>query len=155
MRDYKFRALEKLDNTVKRIYPDTKPKMVYGTGLFKDGVNTWLLSHEEGFPLASGVCGEIGERLHSEKHIVDEITIGQYTGLKDKNGKEIYEGDVLKDLGHDRYYWITSFNNGSFIGIQSNCQTWNVNLYTLCKYPLEIIGNIYENPELLQEESHE
>lgn len=82
----------------------------------------------------------------------DHIELMQYTGLKDKNGKEIYEGDILQDIRHDKYNWLVGFNEGSFVGYQSNCRTWDVRLRILTNTKaVQIIGNIYENPELLQE----
>lgn len=81
---------------------------------------------------------------------VDPETIGQYTGLKDKNGKEIYEGDIIQLLGHkpnintDVDIEQVLFLDGEF------CHTYQDR--PLKKYwgYAEVIGNIYENPELLQ-----
>lgn len=72
--------------------------------------------------------------------------IMQSTGLKDKNGKEIYEGDILKKAG------IVSWNDvevrWSCVDIEWNDnREWHDMLYLTT--PLEIIGNIYENPELI------
>ena len=104
-----------------------------------------------------------------DKYPIDVDTIGQYTGLKDKNGKEIYEGDIIysefadgsncmflvgwnnklscfgimdeygyqsKQLGYD----FPEFDNHLFIEVLKNSKIF------------KIIGNIYDNPELLKGE---
>jgi len=77
----------------------------------------------------------------------------QYTGLKDKNGKEIYEGDILNMTYHGsvsivepEIKVIVGFERGSFI-IEEN----GISLGKIGR-SLEVIGNIYENPELLESE---
>lgn len=76
----------------------------------------------------------------------DNYILMQYTGLKDKNGKPIYEGDIVKKTC---YYSgivtteIIKYNNGSF-------RTKETIIVDSCRY-FEVIGNIYENPELLKE----
>ena len=71
----------------------------------------------------------------------------QYTGLKDKNGKEIYEGD-LYHAGDTNIIYQVIFNKGCFIGNQIG----NRSLAGLSDfiYSIEIIGNIHQNPELLK-----
>ena len=75
---------------------------------------------------------------------VKEETIGQYTGLKDKNGKKIFEGDIIKSGNYKTY---VQWDNG-YCGFLPLCDfIAGVDVET-CK----IIGNIYENKELLEEE---
>lgn len=85
---------------------------------------------------------------------VDYLTIMQSTGLKDKNGKEIFEGDIVDYKGRKAVVkWHGSY--ASFIyrfvdELQERASDWEP-LFLAC-YHFEVIGNIYENPELLEAE---
>jgi uncharacterized phage protein (TIGR01671 family) len=84
----------------------------------------------------------------------DEIELMQSTGLKDKNGKEIFEGDIVDYKGREAVVkWHGSY--ASFIyrfvdGLKERVSEWDP-LFLAC-YNFEVIGNIYENPELLEVE---
>lgn len=107
-----------------------------------------------------GVSAKIGPNdfgPHEEgmAYCVSPFTVGQYTGLKDKNGKRIFEGDILStDLS--RPYNIVEFRNGAFmLQCEDNGYSYRDIFFacdgeeeTIYKYA-EVIGNIYDNPDLI------
>lgn len=79
---------------------------------------------------------------------VDENTVGQYTGLKDKNVTKIFEGDIVKGFWRGKIciYQIDYYNGlTSFIGRAS----MKITTFGYDSEKIEVIGNIYDNPELL------
>lgn len=94
----------------------------------------------------------IGTNVVRISYDVDPSTIGQYTGLTDKNGTKIFEGDIVTTKFNERnkpYATIYDEELAAFIGRDKN----NFNFTTLgCidNSLIEIIGNIHDNPELLE-----
>ena len=103
------------------------------------------------------------------KYYVDAKTVCQFTGEKDtKNGKEIYKGDLIKIEHFDDMDWIDDDELGEYNVFSKNAQIceikdrgiiegefqdfgiWLIDWAIESGYEVEIIGNIYENPELLE-----
>jgi uncharacterized phage protein (TIGR01671 family) len=91
-----------------------------------------------------------GMQTYIEYNKTDSYEISQYTGLKDKNGKEIYEGDIDKYsktqvtyLLEEGGFSLARFDENGRVSSRTRLNNGNE------KY-LEIIGNIYENPEFLE-----
>lgn len=115
---------------------------------------------------------------HEEKgvmcsSIVIPETVGQYTGLTDKNGKRIFEGDILRVItgngwscpkGTKVYYEVvfTEFNEecatwAEYIGFMAKREEDNLDSihYIVNSHGAEVIGNIHDNPKLLQRSDEE
>lgn len=94
--------------------------------------------------------------IQTVAHETETFTVGQYTGLKDKYGKRIFEGDIVEGAdftAEDGGYGVVGFDDGAFEIIGNNCcGTFHENYWGR---DFEVIGNIHDNPELLEEENNE
>lgn len=92
--------------------------------------------------------------------LVDSETLCQFTGLCDKNGKKIWENDICDRK--EKYPEVVKMANGDWtldysyaIGRDYGNSYCNLGFYVNERKCVEVIGNIFDNPELLQEESDE
>ena len=94
------------------------------------------------------VTGEIGRII--VMHEVDPETLCQFIGLTDKNGKRIWENDIIEPPGEDGYFvceWQE--DTARFV---LNGEGLTVDFDNYWSYEVEVIGNIFDNPDLLEVE---
>ena len=130
MRYIKFRCWDKEDKKIKKVFA-------------LDFAEWWVATDYyygdkfKGFPS--------GERNSFHNEETDRHILMQFTGLLDKNGKEIYEGDVV--LIDDEYFAVSySEEECAFVVVSDSL---NNNLGEYYSREIEVMSNIYENPEMM------
>lgn len=97
------------------------------------------------------ICGAISPTIHTMDYTGGSViptTIGQYTGLKDKNGTRIFEGDIINFTNVDYPDCEIIFDNGSFVCNEIGEDNIVCELHL--RLVSEVIGNVHDNPELLK-----
>ena len=121
----------------------------------RDGDGEWVMGDRAGYSDYVMIWDLIDKGVG---YLVDPATVGQFTGLTDKNGKKIFEGDILRDgLGDDGV--VTYFESIASFKYQVGNEVWNLNegdpnRSTQLQYT-EIIGNIHDTPDLETKEESE
>lgn len=120
-----------------------------GQTIYKSKGNAWykgsLIAESEGAKIVYDTTDENGWEYVIPK------TVGQYTGLKDKNGNKIFEGDIVDILTENEEIGVVTYEDGGYIIISGGFFMDFIN--NIYGTDIEIIGNIYDNPELLKGEA--
>lgn len=121
----------------KSIEPSTEGKWWYGS-LLVHGSCCYILPENPITPL--GIV----------KYRVDPETVGQYTGMTDKNGTMIFEGDIVKEnyKTHERIYSIVWDND--YFSLRAESEYTSYQLDELLLSHCEVIGNIHDNKDLIK-----
>lgn len=84
------------------------------------------------------------------RHDVDPETVGQYTGMTDKNGTKSFEGDIIRESykGHERIYYV--FWDDDYFAFRAKGEDITYHLDEISPSHCEVIDNIHDNKELLK-----
>lgn len=143
MREFVFRGKPKIEEEYKvlrELYEDDcKNGFVYGS-LIVDYNKCYICT--EIIQVRSGIWNYITTAIE----VIPE-TVGEYTTLTDKNDRMIFEGDIvtMPKYGGGRHRSVVYFKNGKFAVDGSN-----YSFKDICPKNMEVIGNIHDNPELLE-----
>ena len=151
-REIKFRGFHRDETGKEKIFVNgewVKGYWVYGVPVFEED-RCYIIQN-------LFICDHCYLCTCTKAQVIPE-TVGQYTGLKDKNGKEIFEGDILKT---DEFIGVVEYNDivaASVVKINDSTDSYyhwsflnegDITRNSQLQYT-EKIGNIYENPELLE-----
>lgn len=122
----------------------------------KTRLGEWVQGNYEYFPLDDGTMHTMISVWGKSLYDVIPETVGQYTGLTDKNGTKIFEGDILSYEYGDlkKRGFVFYYDRGAKFGIKENDKHDNLSLLhdTQVKaWNIKVIGNIHDNPELMKE----
>ena len=92
-----------------------------------------------------------GHLLNIRHDKFNDVELMQYTELKDKDNKEIYEGDILFESFGEKYYKVIFENGGFRAEFEGDFDEYSFDLIDVVAQGCEIVGNIYENSELIKE----
>lgn len=138
--------------------------MQYSVGYFRDGFvyGSLIVKHNKYF-ICVGIAGILLNSLvnNATATLIEVIpeTVGEYTNLTDKNDKKIFEGDIIKQInsydklemtGFVRFSKSSQFVISHTYTEKENCYKRGIKKAFAIKTNCEIIGNIYDNPELLE-----
>ena len=104
----------------------------------------------ESFTGTSYILGMYDHLLEMAEHYeVDTKTVGQFTGLLDKNGKEIYDGDIIDD--HFVGIGVVKYVRGAYrVSYKGSTRKWFLDFLDDEVKAIKVIGNILEHPHLLE-----
>ena len=118
------------------------------------GTDEWLYGNLFNYGLTApsnvpciSVCVPTSWKEAYNLYAVHPDTIGQYTGLKDKNGKKIFEGDIIS-IGEPNIKYITMWRDAGLCAKQIGASSY-IGL-TYWASDIEVLGNVIDNPELIK-----